>query len=96
MTELVVDFARLQAAVDRMASFGKEVESCLQDVDRTMAILRATWSGDASDAQADAQRRWDEGAEQMQKSLEQLRTIADGARKNYTDAVTGNLKMWSS
>jgi WXG100 family type VII secretion target len=95
MTMLVVDFAQLQAAIDHMTRFHTQLTDVLADVDHTMAGLRATWHGDASDSQAEAQQRWKEGADQMQKALEQLKTIADGARKNYTDAVTGNMKMWS-
>jgi WXG100 family type VII secretion target len=91
---LLVEFAQLQAAVDRMAQFGAEVESCLRDVDATMATLRATWHGDASDSQARAQANWDEGADQMNKALAQLHSIAQRAHDNYNDAVKQNKAMW--
>jgi len=94
MAELLVEFAQLQAAIDRMASFHEDVEACLQDVDRTMQRLRATWHGDASESQADAQARWDEGAEQMNTSLNQLRSIVQQAHDNYNDAVKQNKLMW--
>jgi len=91
---LVVDFAALQAAIDHMASFGHDVSECLEDVDRAMAALRATWHGDASDSQAQAQQQWEDGAEQMQTALKQLQTIAQQAHKNYSDAVSKNKEMW--
>ena len=91
---LVVDFAQLQAAIDRMATFGQEVTEVLDDVDAAMAALRSTWHGEASDQQAQAQHQWDEGAEQMKAALEQLKTIAEAARKNYSDAVSKNGQMW--
>ena len=91
---LVVDFAQLQAAIDHMAKFGQEVTEVLDDVDAAMAALRSTWHGDASDQQAQAQQQWDEGAEQMKAALEQLKTIAEAARKNYSDAVSKNGQMW--
>jgi WXG100 family type VII secretion target len=91
---LVVDFAQLQAAIDHMAKFGQEVTEVLDDVDAAMAALRSTWHGDASDQQAQAQQQWDEGAEQMKAALEQLKTIAEAARKNYADAVSKNGQMW--
>jgi WXG100 family type VII secretion target len=94
MTELVVDFAQMLAAIDHMAKFGQDVTECLEDVDQAMATLRATWHGEASDSQAQAQQQWDTGAEQMKKSLEQLKTIAQAAEKNYTDAVSKNGQMW--
>jgi WXG100 family type VII secretion target len=91
---LVVDFAQMQAAIDHMAKFGQEVTEVLDDVDAAMAALRSTWHGEASDQQAQAQQQWDEGAEQMKAALEQLKTIAEAARKNYSDAVNKNGQMW--
>jgi WXG100 family type VII secretion target len=94
MSELVVDFAQMLAAIDRMQKFEKDVTEVLSDVDRAMATLRATWHGDASDQQAQAQQQWDTGAEQMKTSLDQLKKIAQAAEKNYTDAVKKNGEMW--
>jgi WXG100 family type VII secretion target len=91
---LVVDFAQLQAAIDHMAKFGQEVTEVLDDVDAAMAALRSTWHGEASDQQAQAQRQWDEGADQMKAALEQLKTIAEAAHRNYSDAVSKNGQMW--
>jgi WXG100 family type VII secretion target len=91
---LVVDFSQLQGAIDHMATFGREVAECLEDVERTMAALRATWHGSGSDAQAQAQQQWEDGAEQMKAALSQLQKIAETARKNYTDAVDKNGQMW--
>jgi WXG100 family type VII secretion target len=95
MSELVVDFAQMLAAIDRMQKFEKDVTEVLADVDQAMATLRATWHGDASDQQAQAQQQWDTGAEQMNTSLEQLKKIAQAARKNYEDAVKKNEEMWA-
>lgn len=91
---LVVDLAKLQAAVNRMKGFEKDVESCLEEVDRTMASLRASWHGDASDSQAQSQARWDEGAEQMKNALAQLQKIGQQAHTNYSDAAKKNIEMW--
>lgn len=95
MTKLVVDFPQLQGAIDHMAQFGREVEEVLAEIDQAMAALRANWEGEASETQAESQRLWDDGAEQMKTSLEALRTVAQNAHKNYTDAVDKNEKMWA-
>jgi len=95
MSELVVDFAQMLAAIDRMAKFEADVKEVLSDVDQAMATLRATWHGEASDQQAQAQQQWDTGAEQMNTSLDQLKKIAQAAEKNYTDAVKKNGEMWA-
>ena len=91
---LVVDLEKLQAAIDHMAKFGQEVTECLDDTDHTMATLRSTWHGDGSESQAQAQRQWDDGANQMKSALEQLKKIAEGAHENYSDAISKNGQMW--
>lgn len=95
MTKLVVDFPQLQGAIDHMAQFGREVAEVLEEIDQAVAALRANWEGQASDTQAQTQQQWEDGAEQMKKSLESLRQVADNARKNYSDAVDKNGKMWA-
>ncbi|WP_029115369.1 WXG100 family type VII secretion target [Mycobacterium sp. URHB0044] len=95
MSELIVDFAQMLAAIDRMQKFQKDVTEVLSDVDQAMAKLRATWHSEASDQQAQAQQQWDTGAEQMNTSLEQLKKIAQAAEKNYADAVKKNGEMWA-
>lgn len=95
MSELVVDFAKMLAAIDHMTKFEADVKEVLADVDQSMATLRATWHGEASDQQAQAQQQWDTGAEQMNTSLDQLKKIAQAAEKNYTQAVKKNAEMWA-
>lgn len=92
---LVVDFGRLQGAVDDMAEFGREVAEVLDEIEQAMAALRANWEGQASETQRQAQQQWEGGAETMKTSLEQLRRVAEGAHKNYTDAVAKNKEMWA-
>lgn len=91
---LVVDFQKLQAVIDHMATFAQEIAETLDDVDHTMAALRSTWHGDGSESQAQAQAQWDQGADQMKSALDQFKKIAEGAHKNYSDAVTKNGQMW--
>lgn len=78
-----------------MAEFGREVAEVLEEIDQAVAALRANWEGQASDTQAQTQQQWEDGAEQMKKSLESLRQVADNARENYADAVDKNGKMWA-
>lgn len=94
MTRLVVDFGKLQAAIEHMQAFEREVTESLEDIDHTMATVRASWHGDGSDAQSQAQQQWEDGAEQMKSALKQLRSIAQAAEKNYSEAVTKNGAMW--
>jgi WXG100 family type VII secretion target len=94
MTHLVVDFPKLQAAIDHMAAFKRDVTATLETIDQTMVHLHSSWHGSGSDAQAQAQRQWEDGAEQMQTALSKLQDIAEAAQKNYKDAVDKNGQMW--
>ena len=96
MTVLVVDFDRLRSAITHMEEFGRHVTECLEDIEQTMAALRESWHGDGSDAQAQAQHRWEDGAEQMKEALSALQKIADAAHANYSDAVRNNGQMWQA
>jgi len=96
MTALVVDLAALRAAITHMGEFGREVTECLDDIEATMAALRGSWEGAGSDAQAQAQQQWDQGAQQMKEALSALQKVADSAHKNYTDAVAKNGQMWQT
>ncbi len=96
MSALIVDFDALRAAITHMGEFGREVGECLDDIEHTMAMLRGSWEGAASDAQEQAQKQWETGAEQMKESLAALQKVADTAHKNYTDAVAKNGQMWQA
>lgn len=92
----VVTPEELTNAADQMEAFHNKVKSVLDDVERTMTTLRASWHGSASDAQARAQQQWKTGAEQMDESLQALKKVLEGAQKNYSDAVRNNGQMWSA
>ncbi len=92
----VVTPEELTNAADQMEAFHNKVKSVLDDVERTMTTLRASWHGSASDAQAQAQQQWKTGAEQMDESLQALKKVLEGAQKNYSDAVRNNGQMWSA
>lgn len=96
MSELIVDFDALRAAITHMEEFGREVTECLDDIEHTMTMLRGSWEGAASDAQAHAEKQWETGAEQMKEALAALQKVADTAHKNYTDAVAKNGQMWQA
>ncbi|CRZ17161.1 esat-6 like protein EsxE [Mycolicibacterium neworleansense] len=91
---LIVDRAQLQSAANRMMALERVVDECLGDAEQTMAALRSSWHGDGSDAQAQAQQQWQDGAEQMKAALSALRQILQTAHKNYSDAVDKNGLMW--
>ncbi|SHU92859.1 WXG100 family type VII secretion target [Mycobacteroides abscessus subsp. abscessus] len=91
---LVVDFAAMAGAITHLEQFGRSVQEVLEDVDQAMAVLHATWHGEASDAQAQFQQQWEDGARLMNEQLTKLKDVLAGAKKNYTDAASRNGEMW--
>ena len=85
----------LMALVTRIADFEQRIEAMVADVETQVASLHATWQGTAGIAQADAHRRWTEGAQEMREALQELRQAGKKAHQNYTGAATANLTMWS-
>lgn len=93
--EFGVDPAKLLDIVDKMAHLDTRVEAMIAEADAHVAGLHATWVGTAATTQADAHRRWTEGAQEMRDALVKLREAALKAHGNYTGAAKHNQAMWS-
>ena len=90
-----VDLEELLAFVDRLQSFEQRAEAIAARVDGQIATLHDTWAGTAAAAHRAQHDEWMAGAAQMRETLAQLRTAADNAHQNYTDAVRLNVEMLS-
>ena len=93
--EFGVNTDELMAIVNRIADFERQIEAMVADVDKPVSALHASWQGSAASAQADAHRRWAEGAQQMREALQELQQAGKKAHQNYTGAARANLTMWS-
>ena len=89
-----VDLARLQAVTERMATFDRALDGHLDQLDRRIARLHTTWSGDAAVAQRRAHDEWMRAARQMRAALATMRSITETAHGNYHAAVVANVQMW--
>lgn len=85
----------LMAIVTRIADFEQRIEAMVAEVDQQVTGLHASWEGTAAAAQADAHRRWAQGAQQMREALQELQRAGKKAHQNYTGAAQANLTMWS-
>ncbi len=85
----------LAEAVQRMTAFQQYAEDMITEIDSRVARLRATWSGEAAAAHAEAHRHWKRGEAMMRAGLEQLEKAASTAHGNYTGAASVNFGMWS-
>ena len=91
-----VELDELLAFVARLEAFEAKAEAIASRVDRQVADLHTTWSGDASSAHKATHDEWMAGAAQMREAAAELRAAANHAHKNYTDAVTTNIAMLTS
>jgi uncharacterized protein YukE len=94
VTRLVVDLGLLAEFIERMEQYSAHV-SAIRDEAVRVQQLHATWAGDASAAEEDAQARWAAGAAEVQESLAILRAVASTAAANYEAAVFANRRMWA-
>lgn len=91
-----VDLDLLVATIEALSACEQACDETLDDVRRDVARLHLTWSGGAADAQAEAQRSWEEGFAQMRDGLAAMRSAAATSHDNYRSAVEANLSMWQS
>jgi WXG100 family type VII secretion target len=90
-----VDPAALNEAVQRMAAFARYAEDTIAEIDSRVTCLRATWTGQAAAAHAEAHQHWVRGEAMMRAALAQLQAAGATAHGNYTGAMATNLTMWS-
>jgi WXG100 family type VII secretion target len=90
-----VDPEALADAVRRMADFGRRTEDMLGEIDSLVSDLHVTWTGEGAAAHAEAHRHWAHGEAMMREALTRLRAAGATAHRNYTGAMSANLRMWS-
>jgi WXG100 family type VII secretion target len=88
------DLERMSDVVERMARFDTALDVHLEKLDRRIARLHTTWTGDAARTQHEAHREWMRAATDMRSALATMRSITATARSNYHVAVIANLRMW--
>ncbi len=88
--------AQLAEVVERLGKLDAHLERVTAQVERRVAELSGTWSGEAAEAQRAAHAEWQRGAAQMRAALATMRTIAGTAHANYTAAAAANVRMWDA
>jgi WXG100 family type VII secretion target len=88
-----VELEELLASVDRLQSFEQRAEAIAARIDGQIAALHDVWSGETASAHRAEHEAWMAGATQMREALADLRTAAEHAHRNYTDAAQLNVDM---
>lgn len=89
-----VELEELLAFVDRLQSFEQRAEMVAESVDKQVAALHGTWSGDGADAHKAHHDEWMAADSQMREALAVLRDAATKAHRNYSEAIEINTAMW--
>ncbi|GAA3657825.1 pore-forming CpnT exporter EsxE [Nocardioides ginsengisoli] len=91
-----VDLERLDATVGDLTAFEAWLDDKLAELERVVAEVHVTWSGQAADAHRQAHREWVDGAREMHQGLREMRRAAQIAHGNYQGAIDANSAMWAS
>ncbi|BCI51604.1 hypothetical protein NIIDNTM18_08820 [Mycolicibacterium litorale] len=88
-----VELNELLAFVDKLQAFEQRAEAIAARIDRQVADLHTTWSGEAAAAHRAHHDEWVTAETQMREALTRLRQAAHHAHRNYTEAARLNKEM---
>lgn len=95
MSAFAVQLESLVDVVDQLATFERQLQEQLAELESRMSRLHGTWSGAAAEEQLAAHRRWMDGARGMREAVASLRRIGATAHSNYSGAVAASQQMWA-
>ncbi|UGT63169.1 WXG100 family type VII secretion target [Nocardia asteroides] len=88
-----VDLRDLEALTSKLTAYQEFLVQQLDELDRRVRTLSATWSGAAGIAFEEAHRDWAAGVAAVSAAVETLRRDAEEARTAYTEVGIANSKM---
>lgn len=89
-----VELDELDDVVGDLEACERSLLALVDDLDRQVALLHGTWTGEAAGAQRAAHHEWTRGMTDMRAALTDLRAAARLAHEEYSGAATSNLAMW--
>ena len=93
MSELVYDFARIQALASEIQGSVVRTGGLLDEGNTSLQNLAAAWGGSGAEAYQAVQRRWDATSGELNTSLKELANRIDEAAAAMlaTEGGVGNL-----
>jgi len=83
MADLAVNYATLAAAAADIQTSAGQIESRLNELDRSLQPLRAAWTGEAATAYEAAKAKWTAALTDMKALLAQIGTQVTSTSQNY-------------
>lgn len=88
-----VELRELERFVEKLQAFERHAEAVTARIDKQVAHLHTSWSGDAADRHRAQHDAWSVAAAEMREALTGLRNAAHNAHRNYSDAAALNVAM---
>jgi len=93
--EIKVTQAGMSDLIERLRDAVHGIEGVLHSLDEQVAKLRGGWTGAASDAYDDAQKKWRGQLGEMNDLLDRHRTNTIENAELFDSAVKKNQQIWS-
>lgn len=94
MSEIRVTFAALEAAQTDVTGVATRMASRLEDLERFLGPLVATWDGQAAADYQVKQRQWDAAAANLTTVLGQIGAALAAANESYRRVEQANAARW--
>jgi early secretory antigenic target protein ESAT-6 len=94
MSDLKVNFGGLSTAAADIQSSASNIESRLNDLDRSLQPLRANWSGEASTAYTAAKAKWESALTDMKALLADVGRAVSTSGEDYQTTERNNAARW--
>lgn len=83
MADLAVNYATLAAAAADIQASAGQIENRLNELDRSLQPLRASWTGEAATAYEAAKAKWTSALTDMKMLLAQIGNQVTTTSQNY-------------
>ena len=94
MPEIKVTFGAIEAARADVAGTAQRMMSRLEDLERFLAPLVATWEGQAAAEYRIRQQQWDRAAAELTAVLTQVGVALGAANDSYRQVEQANAARW--
>ena len=94
MSEIVYDFARIQALASAIQGSVVTTAGLLDEGNTSLQNLAAAWGGSGAEAYQAVQRRWDATSGELNTSLKELANRIDEAAARMWDVEKGEVNRF--
>lgn len=95
MDTIKVHFDSLSSGAAGITASYRALQSTLEDLQRQLAPMVATWQGSAQEAYHQRKTEWEQASAAMATILSQMGNAVSQAHENYTQAEAANQRIWS-